>query len=214
LDVLPDITAVSDIQFNAYNAIANNLTHEPFFLHVPDYRPANEVTDRGDGPFSNEEDYHVNMAAILLLGKWFGFLKENGVYNNTRIIVVSDHGTINMNVEFPENIVFPGGSHLVSYTALLLAKDFDAHGVLAIDDSFMTNADVPLIALDGIVDSPVNPWTGKALSSGKANGITLTTSELWSVDKHLKYQFDIKPDEWLHVRDNIYDPGNWSKGAN
>ena len=34
--------------------------------------------------------YQVNMAAFLKLGEWFDYLRENGVYDNTRIIIVSD----------------------------------------------------------------------------------------------------------------------------
>ena len=36
--------------------------------------------------------YQSNMAAMLQLGRWFDYLRENGVYDNTRIIVMSDHG--------------------------------------------------------------------------------------------------------------------------
>jgi hypothetical protein len=38
-----------------------------------------------------------------------------------------------------------------------MGKDFDAHGVLQTDQRLMTNADVPLMALSGVVDNPVNP---------------------------------------------------------
>jgi membrane protein insertase Oxa1/YidC/SpoIIIJ len=209
LDVLTDITSVSDIRFNAYNVITNDITHESNFLQFPDYIPINEITDIGNGPFSNEENYHVNVAALLLLGKWFDFLKENGVYDNTRIIIVSDHGRP-LNSKFPNDVVLPNGWNLTMLNAFLLVKDFNTYGLLSIDDSFMTNADVPLIALEGIVENPVNPWTGKLLTYDKENGITLTTSTLWRTDKHQRFQFNIKPDEWMHVHDNIFDPANWS----
>lgn len=29
------------------------------------------------------QHYHINVAAYLQLGKWFDYLKENGVYGNT-----------------------------------------------------------------------------------------------------------------------------------
>jgi hypothetical protein len=210
LDVLPDITVVSDTRLNTYNALTNELTHDPYFLHAPDYSLSSESTNKGDGPFADESHYHVNIAALLLLGKWFDFLRENNVYDNTRIIIVSDHGG-DLFSKFPDNIVLPSGNCLEYYNALLMVKDFDAHGALTINDSFMTNADVPLIALEGIVENPINPWTGKILESDKSNGVYITTSSLWSVTTHHKYQFKIKPDQWLHVHDNIFDPENWSK---
>jgi len=209
LDVLPDITKINDNNIDTYNTLVNQLTHEPWFLQPPDYVPADKVTNKGNSPFADNQDYHVNMAALLLIGKWLDFLKENDVYDNTRVIIVSDHGS-NEHTKFPDNIVLPNGNSLKSYTALLLEKDFNAHGGLSVNETFMTNADVPLMALKDIVENPVNPWTGKILSSDKDNGITLTTMPLADINRQHKYRFAIKPDEWLHIHTNIYEPENWS----
>jgi YidC/Oxa1 family membrane protein insertase len=209
LDVLPDITKINDNNINTYNVLANELTHDPWFLQAPDYIPAGKVTNRGNGPFANNRDYHVNIAALLLIGKWLDFLKENGAYDNTRIIIVSDHG-INHYTKFPGNITLPNGNCLEFYAAFLLTKDFNDHGVLSVNETFMTNADVPLMALKDIVENPVNPWTGKILSSDKDDGITLTTSPIFDIYRHHKYTFAIKPDEWMHIHTNIYEPDNWS----
>jgi len=210
LDVLPNITKISEQKYDSLNIITNDLTHYPTFLKFPDYTPSDKLTETGNGPLSDESHYHVNIAAHLLLGKWFDFLKENDVYNNTRIIIVSDHGG-QIKSKIPNNINLPNGALLEQYAALLMMKDFNSHGKLKIDDSFMTNADVPSLALKDIVNSPINPWTGKLIKSDKANGITLTTSILWDVSKHPKYRFNIESHEWLHVHDNIFEPSNWSQ---
>jgi YidC/Oxa1 family membrane protein insertase len=210
LDMLPEITQISEDPFSTYSVLVNNLPHDPSFLQAPDYIPSNNITNKGNGPFANEEHYHVNIAALMLLGKWFDFFKENNVYNNTRIIIVSDHGR-NLYSGFPDNIILPNGESLQTYTALLLVKDFDSYGILSVNDMFMTNADVPLIALGGIVENPVNPWTEKLLTYNKENGITITTSGLLDIFAHSKYSFNIKPDEWLHVHTDIFNPANWSQ---
>jgi len=210
LDVLPNITKINENQINTFNIITNDLTHYPIFLKYPEYIPSNELSDKGNGPLSDESHYHVNIAAHLLLAKWFDFLKENDVYNNTRIIIVSDHGG-NIKSKFKNNISLPNGAQLEQYAALLMMKDFNSHGKLKIDDTFMTNADVPILALKDIIDSPINPWTGKLIESNKKDGITLTTAIIWDVNKHFKYKFNIKPNEWLHVHDNIYEQSNWSQ---
>jgi YidC/Oxa1 family membrane protein insertase len=210
LDILDKITEIKTVEFNTYTAITNDLTHEATFLQFPDYVPSNAIIDKGNGQFANEDNYHVNIASLLLLGKFFDFLKENDVYNNTRIIIVSDHGR-SISSKFPDNIILPNNESLQAYTALLLVKDFNSHGRLLIDDSFMTNADVPLIALGNIVENPVNPWTKNIIKSDKENGITLTTSTLFEIYKHPVNTFDIKPDEWLHVHTNIYNLENWSQ---
>jgi hypothetical protein len=206
---LPDITGITEKNENYATLFINNLTHEPAFMGVPDYKPSNNLTNRGKGPFANEDPYHAIMASFLLLAKWFDFLRENGVYDNTRIILVSDHGR-NLHSPFPDNITLPNGHDLEYYTALLMVKDFDAEFALATDNSFMTNADVPHIAAAGIVQKLVNPFTGKELIVDKSNGVTITTSQIFSPQKALKYMYDIKRNEWLHVKDNIFDPANWS----
>ena len=212
LDMLPSLTSVADEPFNTYTALTSDLTHSPSFLEVPGYTLTAQVVNKGSGPFAHESHYHVNAAAFILLGKWFDYLREQRVYDNTRIIIVSDHGE-NLYNDFPGNSTLSSGDCVELYAALLLVKDFDAAGGLSTEDSFMTNADTPLLALSGLVEHPVNPWTGKRLESDKEDGITLTTSWLWRVEQHPRYTFDIKKDEWLHVQGNIFDPASWRMEA-
>ena len=210
LDILPEITSFSDTEYNTLTMMVNDLTHEPAFLQAPDYTiPHLASTNWGDGPFAFEDSYHTIIAALLLLGKWFDYLKENGVYDNTRIIIVSDHG-INDFSAFDGNIVLPTGECLQFYTALLLFKDFGAEGNISIDNQFMVNADTPILAVKEIISNPVNPFTGKALQAKKDNGVTITSSQNFYKPQH-KYGYDIGSGEWLHVRDSIFDPQNWKK---
>jgi YidC/Oxa1 family membrane protein insertase len=206
---LPEITAIAADDSNNAAIFVNDLTHEPAFFQAPEYKPAKEVTNRGEGLFSEEDHYHVNMAAFILLAKWFDFLKENGVYDNTRIIIVSDHGR-DIHSPFPNNLTLPNEHGLEFYTALLLVKDFNADFILRTDNTFMTNADVPFIALDGIVQNMKNPFNGKLMMQDKDKGVTITSAGLWDPEAQLKYTFNIKPDQWLHVHDNIFDPANWT----
>jgi len=84
-----------------------------------------------------------------------------------------------------------------------MIKDFNTRGSLNTDNTFMTIADVPLLALHGIIENPVNPFTGNELQSNKENGIFVTTSG------HLSYT--ISDNQWLHVHSNIFDLANWSR---
>jgi hypothetical protein len=209
LDILPDITEINEETYYSYTALTNNLTHDP---HLPGHIPSIKITNNGNGFLSDEIPYYSNVSAFVLLGKWLDYFKDNNVYDNTRIIIVSDHG-VAINSKMADNILLPNGDHLEYLAALLFVKDFDSKGILSINDSFMTNADVPLIALDGVVENPVNPWTGKIIENKKDDGIILTSTIFWFVPDLLTngYSFNIKPDEWLHVHTNIFDPENWSK---
>ena len=65
------------------------------------------------------------LAALQELGEWFDWLRQEGLYDNTRILLVSDHGyELWQMLDF----VYPTGDDLGSYLPLLLVKDFDSHG--------------------------------------------------------------------------------------
>jgi YidC/Oxa1 family membrane protein insertase len=211
MDLLPALTGITE-SGNTYTAFYGHLPHDTAFLQAPDYIPVNTVTNFGSSHLANDSRYHVNMASFILLAKYFQFLKANDVYDNTRIILVADHGRGSSN--YPNNITLPDGGRLQSYYPLLMVKDFNAAGVtdgIAIDDSFMTNADTPLIALRNIIENPVNPFTHAPLVPDKSDGIAITTIGALSSYRHSEYGYNIAPNQWLYVRDNIFDPTNWEK---
>jgi YidC/Oxa1 family membrane protein insertase len=209
LDILPEITSFSETGHNTLTVMVNNLPHEPAFLQAPDYTiPSVSSTNKGNGPFALDYYYHINTASLLLLGKWFMFLKKNGVYDNTRIIVVSDHG-INAFSGFEGNIILPTGECLQFYTALLLFKDFNADEFI-IDNQFMVNADAPILAVKDIIPNPVNPFTKKSLEAKKDGGVTITSSQNFTKAQY-QNRYSISPNEWLHVQDSVFDPKNWKK---
>jgi hypothetical protein len=208
LDFLPLLTDFEPAKADTFTVIYNQLPHEAAYLQVPGYVPSADPGGRGSGPFAREKEFHVNSAALLLLGKWFDFLKENGAYDNSRIVVVSDHGE-NLQSPFPGNIVLPKGMGVENYNPLLLFKDFDARGEggPAQDNCFMTNADALFLNISGIVGNPVNPFTGSPLVQRKEGGVVITTAGSWMP----RYVLDSGKNDWLRVRDNIFDPANWEE---
>ena len=156
--------------------------------------------------------YESLVIALRELGGYLDYLREIGVYDNTRIIIVSDHGT--KLVLFEE--LFFSQINVEWYNCLLMVKDFDSEG-FATDDTFMTNADVPVIATNGIIDAPVNPYTGNPIDS-----------DLKSGDLYISYSMDQDEDTWNPnynsgnafaytadtvwfklINGNIYEPDNW-----
>jgi YidC/Oxa1 family membrane protein insertase len=223
MDLLPKFTSIVDTG-STYTAIYSPLSHEPALLQPPNYIPSDVIVNSENSRFSGDSRYHVNVASFLLLEKFFRFLKDEGVYDNSRIILVADHGRGYSDYE--NNITLPDGSRLQSYHPLLMVKDFSSQydkqvndgsndervkNEMRTDSSFMTNADTVFFALKDIVENPVNPFTNQSLQTNKDDGAAIVTIGALSSYRHTKYKYNIGKDQWLHVRDNIFDPANWEK---
>lgn len=216
-------TSITDDDQNNFMIMDNMTTHSFMMLTEPDYSVANYVDnseydknhmDRftlGNDKIHVEDAlqmqlYHVNMRAYLSLAKWLDYLKENGVWDNTRIIVVSDHGY--MGGHFDDLQLDELGFDAEYVNPVLMVKDFNSHGFKT-SDEFMTNADTPTIALNGIVDNPVNPFTGNPVNDqAKFDGPQkILESYIWwpSVNNGTRFE----PGRWYSVHDNIFDKNNW-----
>jgi hypothetical protein len=206
---LTESTKIIDSNTNQAVIIINNLNIYDAIFNMPDYFPSNyPVTDNKQ--YSMDSIYHTNMAGILLISKYMTFLKENNIYDNTRIIIVSDHGCLYHDA-LQSNIVFNRYFTLADVNALLMVKDYDAEFELKINNDFMTNADIPTIATQGLVQTPVNPFTGNQLPVNKDSNFIVTSCSKHNLEEHLKNSYNIKSDEWFQVKENIFEPKNWSK---
>jgi len=199
---LPQLTDISDSTDNTYTAIVNDLPHDAALFQYPDYIPQINVTDFGDGLFADEKIYHSTLVSFMFLGKWFKYFQEQGIYDNTRIILASDHGKA-VSYEYKDNILLPNNDRLSSYNCLLMVKDFMTNGEIHTDSNFMTLADVPSFAMNELIDNPINPFSNNPVTTDKENGIIITSARVLN--------FKIADDQWLRVHDNVFDPNNWEK---
>ena len=223
LDNLDTMTTISKGAGNTYMFLRSNLTHEPVVLQEPYYLPAAEVDNSAFYPeegktityadssllLDNENTlshYHANVAALMLLGDWFDTLRDAEVYDNTRIIIVSDHGR-NLGLFDEEDDAIRLTEY---YRPMLLVKDFGAKGFTT-DDTFMTNGDVPTITLEGLIENPVNPFTGKPINSDyklENDKHYVLLSKKWEVEENNGKQF--LEDCWAAVSGNVGDKESWT----
>jgi YidC/Oxa1 family membrane protein insertase len=210
LDFLPLLTDTKAVKQNTFILFVNELAHEPAFLQAPDYVPVPYVTNRGKSKYADIVNYPANAAAIKRLGAWFEYLKQNGIYDNTRIIICADHGADIYSGAFPhnDNIQF----NREFYNPLLLVKDYDDNFRLETDFSFMTNADVPSLAFKDLIQNPVNPFTNNPINDLPKQGILhITTSIKWMPYEHNANTFKISPNEWYTVHTDIFNADNWQE---
>ena len=161
--------------------------------------------------------YDINVACIMKIADFGEYLKANNVYDNTRIIIVADHGigygpTADKIYDNPKLDNGYAKDHL---NPLLLVKDFNSDDPLKTDYTFMTNADTPTLAFKDIIENPVNPFTGKTVSSDtKKDGVLVTTDDIFMPHHSSStYTYTVKPDSWYRIKDNIFIDKNWTKEA-
>lgn len=223
LSNLPGLTDIREDSAGGFVMINNETAHEPCLLQMPDYVPADSVSNGAyedssrftvDGRTMHVdnsyqlEHYHINMATYLQIGKWLDYLKECGVYDNTRIIIVSDHGRA---LGQFEDLLVSEELDVQGYHPILLVKDFNA-GEFTVSDTFMTNADVPMLALEGLVENPVNPFTKNPIddTAKKEGKLYITTAE--NYDQEPGNTIDMTGGVWYTLTgENIFDKSNWKK---
>lgn len=207
--------------------IGSELTHQATIMKEPEYKPAyrldaskattgvyvpkHPAKDNVDS-YSDVTHYHVNLAGILLVAKWLDKLKELNVYDNTRVVIVSDHCR---GVPVP---CFEGMNHALDYAwfnPLLMVKDFNAHGDIQTDNTFMTNADTVFLATQDLDIDLINPFTRRNMNDFVDKSIVniyplndyLHTS-VYSL-KNTWRLHGLKPLRAYSVHDNIFDESNW-----
>lgn len=224
---ISNITRITEDKTNTFLFMSNDTTHEPTLLKEPEYVPMEyidntkydaENTERftvGGSTLNMTEQkqvvhYQTNMAAMMQLGKWFDYLRENDVYDNTKIIIVSDHGeplshldelVFGSEAETHKNVEF--------YYPLLMVKDFGSKE-FSVSNEFMTNADVPTLATKDLIQNPINPFTGNAINSHEkaAHDQFVIISNKWDVMTNNGNCF--LPAKWASVKEDLWKKENWA----
>ena len=225
LNRLTQLTSIDDEPEGSFLLLQNDTPHNPAQLAPPEYElraSSLRITNNDYSSYYQNRilngrtmviadsfqwsHYCINIATYEELAVWFDYLREEGVFDNTRIILVSDHGYPIQ--QFPD-MFLNDEIDLERFCPLLMVKDIGSNEPFSIDNTFMTNADVPLLAMSGIIDNPVNPFTGNPITDDdKTDGVVyITNSYNWQLNEG--NGFDLSGSEWLAVRDNIYDLNNW-----
>jgi hypothetical protein len=223
LEVLPDITEVSSDIPGQFIMFDNNATHEPCYLQMPDYLPSETVDNASyekniktdiDGKVmkfetkAHKQYFEIETAALLKLGEYFDYMRECGVYDNTRIIIVADHGE--PIAQFDDMLLMDGELDVEGLNPLFMVKDFNSNE-FSVSNEFMTNADTSILALKGIVDEPVNPYTGNYITDDyKKNGWLLVSDGL-AVGFPEEYAYDSGGGEWYYMKECIWGEDNWRR---
>ena len=233
--VLTSLNELTDFDATGNTALimTNTTTHEPERLQLPEYKPVNNPNNDDYVGFmeksinnhrmsvSTDESvkdtqvnhYMVNVASYKAIGEWLDYLRDNDVYDNTRIIIVSDHGRDLKQFDYlwyeKEKL------DIEWYNPVLMIKGFNSNAPFHQADSFMTCADVPSLALNELVSNPTNPFSGNPISQNAKDEelLRIPTSDRWRLtDANTFDTTQWAPSalsEWYSIKDNIFDFDNW-----
>jgi hypothetical protein len=197
LDMLPKISSVSSKE-KCFTTLYYFNTHFPW----------NKLGNNGK-VVKNVSPYENQKWAINELVEWIEWMKKNKVYDNTRIIIASDHGVhwrrFNEEIDFSAYIKHPNekvisNDLLMTFNSLLFVKDYKASGKVRSNNTLMSNADIPQIILH---DGPIE-------SMPFSDNRTLKCYEsYWSKDMDTRTQFHIA--KTFEVKKDIFNGDNWTR---
>ena len=196
MDLLDEVSN-TDAESNTFKYFHNYITHEPFAMSS-EGKPVLGYPDKEAGDnLHGKNAYYSAKSAMIAVSDWIDWLKKNNVYNNTKIIIVADHGN-----DVADNPMKKEGFSVEGLTdkefnraqIMLMVKDFNADGNLETDSRFMSNADIPAIILSSLNNRTSYAESSAVISGASdsetaAAGSRSTGSE--NVKSDISYQEDI-----------------------
>lgn len=207
LDVLPDV-ANADKKNSTLKYITSQVAHYPWRLDEATCMPVDRKGAYSVGKDRVIHEHVVNeRCGLLALGRWFDWMKRAGVYDNTQIILVSDHDgndSAKFGKEFddlrPGNIPWKPD-------ALLLVKQRSSRGELRIDNRPMSSADiVPLIC--GASESCPGIAYPDPLADRETPRVRTHSAGLASIRRHADDHFKTRD---YRVTGSMFDRQNWER---
>ena len=166
LDAAPELSNADSPQ-KTFKFITSEMTHIPwpfdgegriskeFIRSTPQMIRDSNTGKMFDNPLL---PYNAAVKALRVLAEWFDWMKSEGIYDNTRILIVSDHGYSGINPMFEDfRVIRDSEGRILEGTGrvqpIFLIKDFQQRGPLVRSDHFVSNADTAAFATKGIADT-------------------------------------------------------------
>ncbi|MBR4376711.1 MAG: YidC/Oxa1 family membrane protein insertase, partial [Spirochaetia bacterium] len=206
LDLLPEISN-SRSQQNTFKYFHSCFTHIPYGIgkdgNLVDFN--SQYPDEVHKSFIfGESAYYTAKKFISLMVAYTDWLKANGLYDNTTIIIASDHG----NDYSENNPLAPEGIEAVlprdtfnRLNSLFMVKPAGASGAIQVDDTFASNGDI-----NAALQNALGLETAYS-SSNVHEGVSPRAD---FVSSRSNFRSDGTANYTIYqVKDSITDPKNW-----
>lgn len=167
LDSLADLSDTSATR-NTFTFLANELTRATLFLKpdcIPDASlstedPAIKALVTHYGAEETAAIYQTTRCAVQALGRYMEWMKEKGIYDNTMIVIASDHGWTSKN-PLLKNV--KEQTRFSMFQSFLMVKPFaTADTPLRQSKEFISSANVPGMLCD-VLGGCLDRVTGKTI---------------------------------------------------
>lgn len=206
LDVLPEV-ANAERKTNTLKYVTSQIAHYPWRLDEATCMPVERKGKNTVGKDRIIEEHVINeRCGLLALARWFAWMQREGVYDNTQIILVSDHdGNDSAKFDAAFDDLRPGNVPWKP-DALLLVKQRNSRGPLRIDDRPMSSADVvPLICA---ADGPCSLDYPDPLETKETPRVRTHSAGLASIRRHENDSFTTHD---YRVTGSMFPRENWTK---
>ena len=197
MKLLPQVSNANE-KGNTFKFIHSTLTHRPWcFKKDGTVVNPGEFSDEAAKSFwTGDAAYYTCSGFMPLFIDYINWLKANGVYDNTYIILISDHGN-----DYPEHNPFTDEHDFNRLNALFMIKPFGSSGDLKTDsNTFISLQDIPAFLKNAKDGTPV-----VIPKDRKVNPVYFI---------HLQTFLDTGNLEIIRsfeVSDNIFDEKNWKE---
>jgi hypothetical protein len=218
LKALPQLSKVDSERSNI-SVVFNILPHEPYFMGE-DCLPKSaelkfsdgEIARRGHASLFALQHQIAAECALQIVADYMTWLQQAGVYDNTKIVIVSDHGIVG-DVEDTSSRAKAGGTTdkiFVRSRSVLLVKDRNSHGPLRASEEFMPNAEVPRLVCQEI-GGCTNPYLdNKSIEAHGRDQPFVVDIVPWQFTAQEPNRYKIKSQHVLTSRDP-YDVKGWQR---
>ena len=207
LDLLPEVSNTK-AQGNTFKYFHSCFTHIPYGVgedgNLVDFNSQYPDEEHKSYIFG-ESAYYSAKKFISLMVAYTDWLKANGLYDNTSIIIVSDHGNdySENNPLTPdgiESVISRGGFNRLN--SLFLSKPAGAAGAFKVDDTFASNGDIHAALQRALGIETM--YKGRPVHQGVSPRADFVSSRSnFRTDGVAKYTV-------YKVTDPITDPKSWS----
>ena len=150
-----------------------------------------------------EQHFDTEACSLFLLSDYLKQLKESNIYDNTQILIVSDHaGTDSIKTMPRMKPMFFGQD------VLFLLKDFNARGELKTDSRLMANFDIATIFCENLKSGCPNVAPNILKNYPKNREIIVMRPNVTLVDQEADWW---NVENAYKVKGNLYDPAAYTK---